>query len=139
MNAIPSLPQAGSPVPVFAGGEPTDEAQGVLPCRIPPQYCEEMACVYNCLRRSLDRAEGAPSDSMIVLRLADLRSMNDWGILVRGEPLDQYFDLGSLDDVVQSYPVTLSEARELEKAMQDMMGCRCGEERPKAHWKRAMV
>lgn len=66
-----------------------------------------------------------PIDRMVILRLADLKQMDRWGIRIRGETLSSYFDLGSLDDVDPRYPVTPEEAEMLMHAMKALTHGKC--------------
>jgi hypothetical protein len=64
----------------------------------------------------LKRAGDDP-DELVIMRVADLRRMDAWGVTIDGISLNDYFDLGSIDDVDPDYPVTVTELRSLRRAL----------------------
>lgn len=79
--------------------------------------CVEVRAMATRLDQAIGSAGSNDPDGFVTLRLADLRQMDSWGITIHGETLRSYFDLGSIDDVEQRYPVTLDEARWLRRAL----------------------
>jgi hypothetical protein len=67
------------------------------------------------------------TDAFVTMRLADLRQMDCWGVEIIGESVGYYFDLGSIDDIVPAYPVTVKELLLLRAAL-DKLSRRQGAE-----------
>lgn len=107
------------------------------PARLPPDCAEARAIA---LRLDMAIADAGPDrpDQLVELRLADLRRMDAWGITIHGETLRGYFDLGSIDDVEQRYPVTADEARLLRDALVARNSGACPSAKGAGCWRRTV-
>ena len=101
-----------------------------------PPDCTEVRAMAMRLDQAIGSAGSNVPDTFVTLCLADLRQMDRWGITIHGETLRSYFDLGSIDDVEQRYPVTLDEARLLRGAVAALNDGGCRAASRGAHWRR---
>lgn len=98
--------------------------------------CTELRALATRLDQAIANAGSNDPDAFVIVRLADLRQMDSWRITIHGQTLRSYFDLGSIDDVEQRYPVTLDEARSLRRAVAALNDGGCRFAGRGAHWRR---
>ncbi len=129
------LPSSASTPSLDAESRPEQTAAGT---HTPPRNCTEVRALATRLDRAIDSAGSNDPDTFVTLCLADLRKMDSWGITIHGETLQSYFDLGSIDDVEQRYPVTLDEARLLRRAVAALNHDGCHTVSRRARWRRTV-
>ncbi|MCG5260035.1 hypothetical protein EM868_14145 [Cupriavidus gilardii] len=101
-----------------------------------PPHCTEVRALATRLDQAIANAGSDDPNAFVIVRLADLRQMDNWRITIHGETLRSYFDLGSIDDVEQRYPVTLDEARWLRRAVAALNDSGCRSASRGAPWRR---
>ncbi|USE79272.1 hypothetical protein NDR89_21910 [Cupriavidus gilardii] len=134
MESIRTLPRTEAAVARDALAFPPAGAVGV-DVASGPRDCAEALAITRRLQAAIDNTAPGRPDDFVVLRLADLRQMDTWGITIQGETLHSYFDLGSIDDAVPHYPVTGDEARWLRGAMEAWTGATCGAAAGRRRWR----
>jgi hypothetical protein len=112
LQAFGSAPCSGPTLPLKRAAIAKHRAD-----EISPPDCTEVRAMAMRLDQAIGSAGSNDPDAFVTLRVADLRQMDSWGITIHGETLRSYFDLGSIDDVEERYPVTLDEARWLRRAL----------------------
>ncbi len=103
-----------------------------------PPDCTEIRATARRLDQAIGSAGSNDPDAFVTLRVADLRQMDRWGITIHGEALRSYFDLGSIDDVDQRYPVTLDEARLLRRTIGALNHDSCQTVSRSTRWRRTV-
>ncbi|KAA6118304.1 MULTISPECIES: hypothetical protein [Cupriavidus] len=100
-----------------------------------PPDCTAVRAMAMRLDQAIGSAGSNDPDAFVTLRVADLRQMDSWGVTIHGETLRSYFDLGSIDDVEQRYPVTLDEARWLRRALAALNDGHCASINRNRRWR----
>lgn len=100
-----------------------------------PPDCTEVRAMAMRLDQAIGSAGSNDPDAFVTLRVADLRQMDNWGVTIHGNTLRSYFDLGSIDDVEQRYPVTLDEARWLRRALEALDDGHCASINRNRRWR----
>ncbi|WP_422648941.1 hypothetical protein OJJOAM_000805 [Cupriavidus sp. H18C1] len=100
-----------------------------------PPDCTEVRAIAMRLDQAIGSAGSNDPDAFVTLRVADLRQMDNWGVTIHGNTLRSYFDLGSIDDVEQRYPVTLDEARWLRRALEALDDGHCASINRNRRWR----